>query len=106
MKKTSIIDRTGSMFLMGLTCYAMVSANTSVGTQPFNNAALCSTVDSSYGTESTTLKDYHMSTNKLKVEKEAQNLFGNMREATIAEQKCIQDNIDKISAPTGFNFWD
>lgn len=29
-----------------------------------------------------------------------------MREATIKEQKSIQDNIDKISIPTGINFWD
>lgn len=43
---------------------------------------------------------------KFNVEKEAQSLFGNMREATIAEQKSIQNNIDKISVETGYNFWD
>lgn len=43
---------------------------------------------------------------KLNVEKEAQSLFGNMREATIVEQKSIQNNIDKISVETGYNFWD
>ena len=42
---------------------------------------------------------------KLNVEKEAQSLFGNMREATIAEQKSIQNNIDKISVETGYNFF-
>lgn len=43
---------------------------------------------------------------KFNVEKEAQSLFGNMREATIAEQKSIQNNIGKISVETGYNFWD
>lgn len=43
---------------------------------------------------------------KFNVEKEAQSLFGNMREATIAEQKSIQNNIDEISVETGYNFWD
>lgn len=38
-------------------------------------------------------------------EKEAKNLFGNMREATVTEQKSIQKNIDKIAVPTGINFW-
>lgn len=42
---------------------------------------------------------------KFNVEKEAQSLFGNMREATIAEQKSIQNNIGKISVETGYNFW-
>lgn len=30
----------------------------------------------------------------------------NMRDATLEEQQAIQDNIDKISKPTGVNFWD
>lgn len=29
-----------------------------------------------------------------------------MRDATLEEQKAIQDNIDKISIPTGYNFWE
>ena len=30
----------------------------------------------------------------------------NMREATIEEQQTIMNHIDKISKPTGYNFWD
>ena len=48
MKKFGIIDRTSSFALMGLTC-AIVSANTSVMTQQFDNTALYSTVDNKYG---------------------------------------------------------
>lgn len=105
MKKFGIIDRTSSFALMGLTC-AIVSANTSVMTQQFDNTALYSTVDNKYGTGSDILKSYPIVEKKLNVEKEAQSLFGNMREATIAEQKSIQNNIDKISVETGYNFWD
>ncbi len=43
---------------------------------------------------------------KFNVEKEARSLFGNMREATIVEQKSIQNNICKISVETGYNFLD
>lgn len=43
---------------------------------------------------------------KSEIEKEAQFFIGEMREATIAEQKFIQANIDKIAFPTGINFWD
>lgn len=92
--------------LMGLTCCAIVSANTSTGMQTLNDIASYSTMENSYGTDSTTLKDYSVPETKFKVEREAQSLFGNMREATIAEQKSVQDNIDKISVPTGINFWD
>lgn len=28
-----------------------------------------------------------------------------MREATLEEQRVIQENIDKVSRPTGVNFW-
>lgn len=30
----------------------------------------------------------------------------NMRPATLEEQQSIQEYIDKISKPTGYNFWD
>lgn len=30
----------------------------------------------------------------------------NMRDATLEEQQTIQENIDKISKPTGINFWE
>lgn len=105
MGKFGIIDRTNSFVLMGLAC-AIVSVNTSVMTQQFDNTALYSAVDNNYGTGSDSLKSYPVIERKLKVEKEAQSLFGNMREATIAEQKSIQNNIDKISVETGYNFWD
>lgn len=105
MERYSIIDRASSMVLMGLTCYAIASANTSVGTQMLATPAVYSGIDD-YGTDSMMLKDYKLQENKFKVEKEAQGLFGNMREATIAEQRALQDNIDKISVPTGINFWD
>ncbi len=91
---------------MGLTCCAIVGANTSTGMQTLNGIALHSTIENSYRTDSIILQDYDMPEAKSKVEKEAQSLFGNMREATFAEQKSIQDNIDKISVPTGVNFWD
>ena len=100
------MDRTGSMLLMGLTCVA-ISANTSVITQQFNDVAgLYSAVDGSYGNESNSLQNYPIPRRELKVETEAKELFGNMREATIAERKSIQNSIDKISLKTGFNFWD
>lgn len=92
---------------MGLTCCAIVSANTSTMTQAFNKLGIYSTTNNSfYGTESGMLKQYPIKEDKSNVEKEAQKLFGNMREATIAEQNAIQKNIDKISVPTGINFWD
>lgn len=106
MNKYSIVDRASSIMVMGLTCCAIVSANTSTGMQTLNHIASYSTMENSYGTDSTTLKDYSVPETKFKVEREAQSLFGNMREATIAEQKSVQDNIDKISVPTGINFWD
>ena len=106
MNKYSIVDRASSIMLMGLTCCAIVSANTSTGMQTLNGIASYSTTENSYRTDSAILKDYNVPVTKFKVEKEAQSLFGNMREATIAEQKSIQDNIDKISMPTGVNFWD
>lgn len=34
-----------------------------------------------------------------------EKLTDGMREPTLAEQKAIQDNIDKISVSTGVNFW-
>lgn len=34
-----------------------------------------------------------------------EKLIDKMREPTPAEQKVIQDNIDKISVLTGVNFW-
>lgn len=38
--------------------------------------------------------------------KNAEALFGPMRDATPEEQKAIQASIDKIYKPTGLNFWD
>lgn len=106
MNKYSIVDRASSIMLMGVTCCAIVSANTSTGIRTLNNIASYSIIENSYRTDSTILKNYNVPETKFTVEKEAQNLFGNMREATITEQKSIQDNIDKISVSTGINFWD
>lgn len=106
MGKYSIMDRTNSALLVGLTCCAIVSANTSTGIQSFNTAYYATENENSYGNISTVLKEYKIPQKKFKVETEAQNLFGKMREATLSEQRIIQNNIDKISVPTGFNFWD
>ena len=53
------------------------------------------------------LKDY----NQKEVDKLTKKAYKalmkkNMREATIEEQQAITSNIDKISKPTGINFWD
>lgn len=36
----------------------------------------------------------------------AREIFANIREATVSEQKNIQYNIDNISIPTGFKFYE
>ena len=41
-----------------------------------------------------------------KVEKEAMDLFGTMRDATIEEQNAIDRYLDSISVDTGVNFFD
>ena len=38
--------------------------------------------------------------------KEAEDLFGNMRDTTPEEQKCIDNHIKNISVPTGVNIFD
>ena len=43
---------------------------------------------------------------KTKVEKEAMDLFGTMRDATIEEQNTIDRYLDSISVDTGVNFFD
>lgn len=43
---------------------------------------------------------------KHKIAKDSiEKLTDGMREPTLAEQKAIQDNIDKIAVLTGVNFW-
>ena len=79
MNKYNIVDRANSIMLVGLTCYAIVSANTSTGMRVLNNMASYSTIENSYGTDSTILKDYNVPESKFKVEKEAKGLFGNIR---------------------------
>lgn len=37
---------------------------------------------------------------------EAKELFGEMRDATPEEQKCIDNHIKNISVPTGVNIFD
>lgn len=39
-------------------------------------------------------------------EKEAESLFGKMRESTPEEDESIQSYLDSISEPTGFNIFD
>ena len=53
------------------------------------------------------LKDY----NQKEVDKLTKKAYKalmkkNMREATLEEQQAIMNHIDKISKPTGYNFWD
>ena len=38
--------------------------------------------------------------------KEAEELFGEMRDVTPEEQKCIDNHIKNISVPTGVNIFD
>lgn len=47
-----------------------------------------------------------VSKNKFTVEEEAEAIFGEMREATVDEQKNLQESIDEISWQSGVNFWD
>lgn len=107
MEFYTILDRASSALLMGLTCCVVLSANTSIDSSPLNvsNVAYYTTANE-YSSMSTILTEYKMTDEKFKVEIEAQELFGKMRGATIAEQRYIQANIDRISVPTGFNFWD
>ena len=101
------MDRTGSMFLMGLTLScAIASSNTSTKIAQLNEKELCATAENLYGTESFMLREYPVTDNKFNVEKEDQSLFGEMREATVVEQQRIQNHIDEISVPTGVSFWD
>lgn len=44
--------------------------------------------------------------NKRKLENEAEQLFGNMRNATKKEQESVNDYINKISTDTDINFFD
>lgn len=106
MEKNSMIDRASSVILMGLTCCTIVSANTSTGirTLTTDDTGIYSTANE-YGTTSTVLKDYKIFKGKMKVEKEAEEVFGDMREATVDEQRNIQKHIEKISVSTGVNFW-
>lgn len=48
----------------------------------------------------------YLQSNSSNIEKEAIELFGVMREATIAEQKSVNNYIDNISTDTGVNFFD
>lgn len=41
-----------------------------------------------------------------RLKKEAEKLFGTMRDATISERKSVNDYIDSISEYTGVNFFD
>lgn len=43
---------------------------------------------------------------EFRVEQEAKQLFGEMRETTVQERQIIQSYIQRISKPTGRNFWD
>ena len=79
---------------------------------PFNNTASDSNliyldepviVAVGYGTDSICL-EYNIE-HKWNVEKEAEALFGKMREATAEEYEHIQKYIDSISIPTGVDFW-
>ena len=88
MEGYGIIDRASSMFLVGLTCVFM-SANTSVGTGFTDNseaAYYVNTAASEFCNVSTVLAEYLVTDDKLKVEMEAQKLFGKMREATFEER--------------------
>lgn len=106
MEVYNFMDRASSMVIVGLTCYALMSANTSTGIDSFEVPKSTYNLTAyEFGNESNVLAEYKIPKSKLSVENEAQYLFGKMREATFSEQKCIQDHIDKIAVPTGVSFW-
>jgi len=98
---------TSGAVLMGLVCLNFANVNTSVEINHLDMMKTGSYVSvNDYGNVSSILMDYTVPKSRLGVELEANAMFGNMREATVAEQKHIQDSIDEISVSTGFNFWD
>ena len=129
MRKNSIAS---SVIFLGLTCSVVASGNTSATTEPVDTfieshyevANNCRNESANFisgevfRNNSTSLKkldsaknnwiskNFGSSRSKLNLELEARNLFGEMREATSEEQKKIQESIEKISRPTGVNFWD
>lgn len=49
---------------------------------------------------------YDFKTHGRKIDEEARDLFGIMRDETPEEQKRVMDYLRKISKDTGENFWD
>lgn len=49
---------------------------------------------------------FHFRNHKMSLEKEAEQLFGEMRDATPEEQQAVRDYIKSISTMTGVNYYD
>lgn len=107
MVKT-IKDIANSMVLMGSIAASLISFNTSNYMQditPTTSIEYKQEIINNYNS-STTLKEYFTPKQRLRVEIEADNIFGEMRPATVEEQKSIMEGIKSISKPVGINFWD
>ena len=108
MGKYNFIDKASRLVFIGLTC-TTINANTSMEIQHLdyiNTPHSVTLEEGTFRSGSVFLAEYKIAERKLKVEIEAQRMFGQMREATFEEQCAIQRNIDKISTCTGVNFWD
>lgn len=105
--KNNFTSFAGTMVLAGSLLSTFLYPNTSVSIQnitikPNNSYVLEYT---SYNT-SKMIQNYSLPNQKFEVEKEAESLFGNMRMATLEEQKQITNCLNSISKPIGVNFWD
>lgn len=90
--------------ISSISCVSLYSANTSDVMRTYD-ACYKSTINV-YGSNTEIPKEYKMKERQFTVEYDAESIFGEMRDATVEEQRNVLKSIKEISEPTGLNFWD
>lgn len=106
MNKNGLRDLASTILLIGgVSCASLSSTNSSDVMRSYDDAYYHD-ASKDYGSDTEIPKEYQIKERKFAVEYEAEVAFGEMRDATVEEQRNVLESIKEISEPTGLNFWD
>lgn len=105
-KFTKMKDMTSTMVLVGMLCLSSpINASANINNSIKMNNEISKYDFNNHRNKSTIIK-YESHKADFNVQKEANQIFGEMREATIEEELMVKNYINSISKYTGVNFWD